>query len=129
MVIQTEKGLGLGEIEPREYVHYTTRDHLGDTQMYQLLTPAASAYRAILVRKLLEKCIRTHLDVLSKEERRVLHTHLRLNKEPWGFLYLLFKVHKILLKTCPLVSYYSNLLHPLGHLITEWLKPLAKMHK
>ena len=67
MVVQTDKVLGPGAIEPREYVHYATRDHLGDTRTYQRLTPAAAAYRATLVQNLLEKWIRTYLDVLSKE--------------------------------------------------------------
>ena len=129
MVIQTDKGLGPGAIEPREYVLYATRDHLGDTRTYQRLTPAAAAYRATSVQKLLENWIRTYLDVLSKEEIKCLCTYLRLNEEPWGFLYLLFKVHKNPLKRRPVVSYCNNLLHPLGQLIIEWLQPLAKMHK
>ena len=81
------------------------------------------------MRKLLEKWIKTYLDVLSKEERKFLLTNLRLNKEPWGFLYLLFKIHKVLLKTRLVVSYCGNLLHPLGKLITEWLQPLARIQK
>ena len=44
-------------------------------------------------------------------------------------MYLLFKVHKVPLKTRPVVLYCGNLLHPLGQLITEMLQPLAKMHK
>ena len=101
MVVQTDKGLGPGAIEPREYFQYATRDHLGDTRTYQGLSPAATAYCATSVRKLLEKWIKTYLDVLSKEERKFLRTNLRLNKEPWGFLYLLFKVHKVPLKNTP----------------------------
>ena len=66
---------------------------------------------------------------LSNEERKFICTNLRSNKEPWGFLYLLFKVHKVPLKTRPVVLYYGNLLHPLGYLITEWLQPLARMQK
>ena len=77
----------------------------------------------------LKKWIRTYLDVFSKEERKFLCTHLRLNEEPWGFLYLLFKVHKNPLETRPVVSFCVNLLHPLGKLITEWLQLLAKMQK
>ena len=114
---------------PREYFQYATRDHLGDTRMYQRLIPAAAAYRAALVRKVLEKWIKTYLDVLSKEAIKYLCTHLRLNKDPWGFLYLLFKVQKIPLKTRPVVLYCGNLMHPLGRLITEWLQPLARMQK
>ena len=89
----------------------------------------AAAYCDTSVRKLLEKWIKTYLDMLSKEERKFLGTNLRLNEEPRGFLYLLFKVHKVPLKTRPVVSYCCNLLHPLGQLITEWLQPLARMRK
>ena len=103
MVVQTDKGLGPGAIEPREHVQYATRDHLGDKRTYQRLTPAVASYHATLVQKMLEKWIRTYLDVLSKEERKFLRTHLRQNEEPWVSLYLLFKVHKNPLKTCPVV--------------------------
>ena len=99
MVVQTDKGLGLGAIDTREYVRYATRYHLGDKRTYQRLSPAAASYRATLVQKLLEKWIRTSLDVISKEERKFLRMHLRQNEEPWGFLYLLFKVHMNPLKT------------------------------
>ena len=79
MVFQIYKGLGLGAIEPREYVCYTTRHHLGDTWTYQRLTPAVASYCATSVQNLLEKWIRTYLDVLSKEEKNIC-THLRLNE-------------------------------------------------
>ena len=85
MVVQTDKGLGPGAIKPPEYVQYATSDHLGDTRRYQRLTPAAASYRAIKVQKMLEKWIRTYLDVLSKEERNFLCMHLRENEEPWDF--------------------------------------------
>ena len=97
--------------------------------MYQCLIPAAAAYCAISLQKLLEKWIKTYLDVLSKEERKFLRTNLRLNEEQWGFLYLLFKLDKVPLKTRPVVSYCGNILQPLGQLITEWLQPLAIMRK
>ena len=129
VVVQTNKGLGPGAIEPREYIQYAIRDHLGDKRTYQLLTPAATSYRATKVQNMLEKWIQTYLDMLSKEERKCLRTHLRQNEEPWGFLYLLFNVHKNPLKTQPVVSYCGNILHPLGQLITERLQPLAKLQK
>ena len=66
MVVQTYKGLGPGAIEPKEYFRFFKKYHLRDTQIYRRLTPAAAAYRAISVRKLLEKLIKTYLDVLSK---------------------------------------------------------------
>ena len=80
MVVQTNRGLVPGAIYPCEYVFYATRNHLGDARTYQRLTPAAAAYRATSVRNLLEKWIRTYLDVLSKEEGKFLRTQLRLNE-------------------------------------------------
>ena len=53
VVVQTDKGLGPGAIEPREYIRYATRDHLGDKRTYQRLTPVAVSYRAIKVQKML----------------------------------------------------------------------------
>ena len=129
MVVQTDKGLEPGAIKPREYFQFATRDHLGDTWTYQRLSPAATAYRATSVLKLLDKWIKTYMDVLRKEERKFLCTNLRLNEEPWGFLYLLFKVHKVPQKTRLVVSYCRSLLFPLGQLITEWLQPLTRIHK
>ena len=43
------------------------------------------------------------------------------------FLYIIFKVHKVPLKTRPTVLYNGNLLHHLGELITEWLQTLTKI--
>ena len=129
MVVQIDKGLGPGAIGPREYVRYATKNHLGDTRTNQCLNPEAASYRATSVQKLLEKWIRTYLVILSKGKRKFLCTHLRLNEEPWGYLYILFKVHKNPLKIRQVVLYCGNLLQPLGQLTTEWLKPLAKMQK
>ena len=70
MVVQTDKGLGPGAIEPREYVHYATGDHLEDKQTYQRLSPVAASYHATLLRKLIEKWIRTYLEMLSKGRKK-----------------------------------------------------------
>ena len=81
-MVQTDKGLGPGSIEPNEYFQFTIKDHIGDTRTYQRLIPEDAAYRATSVQKLLEKWIKTYLDVLSKEERKILCTNLRFNEEP-----------------------------------------------
>ena len=73
MVVQTEKGLGPGAIEPKEYFRFAKKDHLRDSQAYQRLTLAAAAYCDTSMQKLLEKWIKTYLDVLSKEERKKSH--------------------------------------------------------
>ena len=103
MVVQTDKGLDPGEIEPKEYFRFAIKDNIVDARTYQRLIPVAAAYCATSAQKLLGKWIKTYLDVLSKEERKFLHTNIRSNEEPWGFLHLLLKVHKVLLKPHPVV--------------------------
>ena len=123
MVVQTEKGLGPLAIEPWEYFY------LGNDQTYQRLVPGAAAYCVTLVQDLLEKWIKTYLDILIKEERKLLRTNLRLNEDPWVFLYILFKLNKVSLKTQLILPCCGNLLRTLGQIITEWLQPLARMQK
>ena len=118
MVVQTNKGLGPGTIDTKEYLQFAIRYHLGDARTYQCLSPAAAEYHANSVLKMLDKWIKTYLYVLNKEEKKCLRTNLRSNEEPWGFLYQIFKVQKVPLKTRPVVLYYGNLLHPLGQLVT-----------
>ena len=129
MVVQTENGLGPGAIYPKEYFRFAIKHHLGDTWTYRHLTPATAAYCANSMGKLLKKCIKKYLDVMIKEERKFLRTNLRSSEGPWGYLYILLKVHKVPLKTCPVVTYYGNPLHHLGQIIKEWLQPLDIMQK
>ena len=96
MVVQTDKGLGPGAIDPPEYSRFSIKDHLRNAQTYQCLSLSAAAYRATLVQKMLEKWIKTYLYVLSKEERKFLRTDLRSNEEPWGFLYLILRYIRFL---------------------------------
>ena len=66
MVVQTDKGICPGAIDPKEYFRFLIKYHLGDNRTYQRLAPAATAYYATSVQKLLEKWIETYLDVLGK---------------------------------------------------------------
>ena len=68
MVVQTDKGLGPEAIEPPESFRSSIKYHIGNAQTYQHLIPEAAAYLETLVQKLLKKCIKTYLDVLSNEE-------------------------------------------------------------
>ena len=53
MVVQIDKCIGPGAIDPKEYFQFSIKDHLGDAREYQRLIPAAAAYCATLVQKLL----------------------------------------------------------------------------
>ena len=79
MVVQTDKGLGPGAIEPPEYFRLSIKYHLINAQTYQRLTPAAAAYHAKSVQNDLEKWTKTYLNVIIKEELKFFHMNLKLN--------------------------------------------------
>ena len=79
MVVQTDKGLGPGEIEPPEYSRFSIKYHLVNAQTYHRLIPAAAAYHANLVRNVLEKWTKTYLYVMIKEELKLLRRNLKMN--------------------------------------------------
>ena len=58
MIVKTDKGLGPGDIYPKEYLRFAFKDHLRYARTYQRLIPAATAYRTTSVRKLVEKWIK-----------------------------------------------------------------------
>ena len=94
MVVQRGKRLGLGVINPKEYFQFSIKDHLRDAQTYQRLSPAEAEYRATLVQKLLEKWIKSYLDVLNKKEINFFRTNIRSNDDPRSFFISFSKCEK-----------------------------------
>ena len=66
VVVQTDKGLGPGAIDPPGYFPFAIIDNFGNVQTYQCLSPEAAAYRATSVRKLMGKWIKTYLDMIIR---------------------------------------------------------------
>ena len=64
--------------------------------------------------------------MLEDTTKKFLRHQLNANKDPLGYFYLLYKIHKTTYKTRPVCSGSGSLLHPLGMYIDEILQPIAR---
>ena len=71
--------------------------------------------------------MRKRVQVLPKSVQQYLETKLQeRNKEPFGYFYLLCKLHKNPVKTRPVFSDYTSTPHALGEWVGEMLQPIVK---
>jgi len=129
LIVQCDKNLGPACIEKEKYIELAFRDHLGDKSTYKLIPPTRVDASKERIRTLLTKWIKKNKKVLTPGEKRFLRHHLKTNEEPFPVFYLLMKVHKLPLKTQPIVSCIGSLLHPLGVWIDRKMQVIAKKQK
>ena len=83
----------------------------------------AAAFR---IKNEITSWISRHGQSISKSLKTFLRHHLKENAEPFGYFYLLYKIHKNPMKTRPVCSGSGSLLHPLGMYIDNMLQPIAR---
>jgi hypothetical protein len=66
------------------------------------------------IRTIIKDWIKAYKDVLSKNEEQFLRRSLAQNKDQFGTLYLLMKVHTSVLSSRAIISGSGSLLHALG---------------
>lgn len=129
LVVQCDKNLGPATIERHRYIEFAKNDHLKDGSTYKQISRQDAAWRASAIANGIKKWIKDFQGSLEDNEKRFLRYHLKSNKTPFSFLYLLFKVHKTPLKTRPILSGSGSLLQPLGMWIDDKLQPIAQTCK
>jgi hypothetical protein len=72
-------------------------------------------------------------DVLEDDDHEYISSHLRTNQDPFGYFYLLYKIHKLpslenveLCPTRPVCSSCGSIDHPLGAWVNKELQPVAQ---
>ena len=63
---------------------------------------------------------------IPKNVKAFLRHHLKENVNPFGYFYLLYKIHKKPMKTRPVCSGSGSLLHLLSMYIDDMLQPIAR---
>jgi hypothetical protein len=126
LVVRTDKNLGPAIVDRTTYIHKAFTDHLLDKATYQSLT---SSEARTAIKKLsidLLEFISIHSDDLGAANRKFLLNSRMDVKDPYPHLYLTFKIHKLPLKTRPIVSVSGSLLHALGRWVDIQLQPLLR---
>ena len=100
-------------------------NHLNDQTTYCLLSREEALDEAARIKDELENWINEYSETLGKEAVIFLLNHLHTCKEEFSFAYQLYKIHKTPMTTRAIISGSGSLLHPLGHWITEQLRPVT----
>ena len=134
IIANTDKGLGPCAIELPRYI----RDaliHLEDKETYTVLLKSEAMAEIKKVRREIKDWLREFGGEdgdLDPDDERYIQRHLDKNEDPFGYFYLLYKIHKLkdpeqtdLCPTRPVCSMCGSLTHPLGAWINKELQPVA----
>jgi hypothetical protein len=126
LVVHCDKNLGPAIIERDRYIQFVYRDHLNDPLTYKYLTPDETDIAKHTLRNKFDLWFADFYKVLTKGERKFLKRHPTTCTDPFPYFYLTIKVHKIPVKTRPIVSCSGSLLYGVGIWIDDKLQEVAK---
>jgi hypothetical protein len=93
---------------------------------YRRLSPLEARMAHGQIRTIIKDWIKAYKDVLSKNEEQFIKLSLAQNKDPFGTLYLLMKVHKSFLSSRAIISGSGSLLHALSVWADSHLQQFAR---
>lgn len=126
IIANCDKNLGPAIIERDRYIRFAIKDHLSDTTTYERLSKEEADLYLEQNKDRMNKWLIDHKVELNEKEWQYIHYHTRQLGDTLPQFYLLMKVHKIPLKTRPIVSFPGSLFHPLGVWIDKHLQTVAK---
>ena len=131
VICNADKGLGTCAVKYSTYVE-DGLIHLQDEKVYEQLSREEADAAAIHTRSLIDDwCREFRKNGVTRNDMTWIRHHVTKNMEPFGFFYLMYKIHKAKNKdgrwpTCPVCSDCGSLLHSLGKWITTMLLPIAQ---
>ena len=133
LIIPCDKNLGPAIIECHDYLKIAMRDHLSDTTTYISLSTSEIDHYSSEIKKHILDWLKTYNKKLTRMERAFIREELKLNQSLFAHFYLTLKAHKLKpgqmvdhLKSRPIVSCPSSLLHGLGVWVDRKLQEVAQ---
>ena len=100
--------------------------HLNNPSSYQFLTSNEARLAADEIKSAIRSRIIDYHPFIGNMAAKYIRTNMNDNKDPFGFVYLLYKQHKSPISTRPVCSDCGNVLHSLGRWVMLKLQPIAK---
>ena len=126
IIANADKGLGPCSVTYEQYVN-DALVHLKDATTYAQLTEAeATTAAANTCSMISEWCTKHRNKGVTVNDVKYIRKALSKNKDPFGYFYVMYKIHKPGRTTRPVCSDCSSIIHALGKWITTVLLPIAQ---
>ena len=123
---QADKNLGPAAVTLEQYIK-DALVHLADSSTYELLTETEARSRDEDLRLDIRHWLHKYSRSLDIDTRIYIRSKLDKTKaDPFGYFYLLYKIHKTPLKTRPMCSDCGSTPHALGIWVDAMLQPIVK---
>ena len=125
-ILTADKGLGPVGVDTTQYIAWGLK-HLTDATTYTILTSDdADAAASQLYHTIHDWTLRHHR-TLGSDVVRFIRRHIEsARSDPFGYFYLLAKLHKTPTSTRPVCSDCASLPHAIGKWVDQQLQPVVK---
>ena len=121
-----DKNLGPVAVSLLRYIR-DGLNHLLDTSTYAVISKAEAVQEDLQLREDIISWLNEWHELIHPVHRAYLRKKLKETEEdPFGYFYLLYKLHKTPIKTRPVCSDCSSTCHALGQWVNEMLQPIAQ---
>jgi hypothetical protein len=125
-ILSADKGLGPVGVDTKQYIEWALH-HLTDNTTYTILndndaaTAAQELYHTIFTWTL------RHHNTIGADNTKYIRRQIEIaRKDPFGYFYLLAKLHKTPISTRPVCSDCASLPHSVGKWIDRQLQPIVQ---
>jgi hypothetical protein len=129
IICHADKNLGPVAIDTDRYIQLALDKHLRDTNTYVQLSEEDANMEINDLNKAIFKWTRKHsvMAEVSIDACKYIRYHTMKNRaDPYGYFYLLMKIHKIPMSTRPVCSDCASIIHPLGKWLDVTLQPIVR---
>ena len=129
IILSADKGLGPVGVDTKQYIEWGLQ-HLLDTSTYTMLNEDQANEEAIKLYNRIFLWITTHRRSLDDDTVRFIRERVEAARlEPFGYFYLLAKLHKTPVSTRPVCSDCASLPHSVGKWVDKQLQPIVKQQR
>jgi hypothetical protein len=127
IITHANKGLGPVGIKTTKYIRWALNDHLLDAITYTIVPKDQALWDAVQLYNDILLWTAIYSEEISPEAKKFIHCKLSDNlADPFGYFYLMIKLHELPITTCPVCSDCASLPHALGQWVDDQLQPIVK---
>ena len=125
-ILSADKGLGPVGIDTKQYIEWGLR-HLTDSTTYTILSETTARLAATQLYHTIHDWTLRHHKTIGSDNVKYIRRHTeKAQADPFGYFYLLAKLHKTPTSTRPVCSDCASLPHSIGKWVDRQLQPIVQ---